>query len=102
MLIEILESEDYAVRVNDDLPLRGTFRTIGSVVRGFKIAVTKWSRKNAEIYNVWQRNYYDNIIRNEAVYLKVLEYMENNPLKWEEDKYYENKKCRGKSLFTQL
>ena len=37
---------------------------------------------------VWQRNYYDRIIRNEQEYEKIYEYIENNPLKWEEDKYY--------------
>ena len=37
---------------------------------------------------IWQRNYYDRIIRNEQEYEKIYEYIENNPLKWEEDKYY--------------
>ena len=36
---------------------------------------------------IWQRNYYENIICNEKVYLKVLEYIENNPARWDEDKY---------------
>ena len=39
-------------------------------------------------YLYWQRNYYENIIRNEKRYLQVIEYIENNPLKWKEDKYY--------------
>ena len=37
---------------------------------------------------IWQRNYYENIIRNEEQYLKVSEYTINNPLKWHKDKYY--------------
>ena len=37
---------------------------------------------------IWQRNYYDHIIRNEKEYLKVLEYIENNPYKWHDDIYY--------------
>jgi putative transposase len=37
---------------------------------------------------IWQRNYYENIIRNEEQYLKVSEYIINNPLKWHKDKYY--------------
>ena len=36
---------------------------------------------------IWQRNYYEHIIRNEKEYLKIYEYIDNNPLKWEEDKY---------------
>ena len=38
--------------------------------------------------NLWQRSFYDHIIRNEADYLRVWEYIENNPAKWAEDKYY--------------
>ena len=37
---------------------------------------------------VWQRNYYENIIRDEKRYLQVIDYIKNNPLKWEEDKYF--------------
>ena len=35
----------------------------------------------------WQRGYYEHVIRNEKEYLRILEYIENNPLKWEEDIY---------------
>jgi len=41
----------------------------------------------------WQRNYYDNIIRNEKTYLKVSEYIKDNPLKWAIDKYYNKTFC---------
>jgi hypothetical protein len=33
------------------------------VIRGFKIGVTKWVRKNTAIRNVWQRNYWEHIVR---------------------------------------
>ena len=62
--------------------------TIGSIVNQIKSKVTKEVRKEKEIFDVWQRNYYENIIRNEEIYIKVSEYIENNPLKWEEDKYF--------------
>ncbi len=62
--------------------------TIGSIVNQIKSKVTKEVRKETEIYSVWQRNYYENIIKNEEIYIKVSEYIENNPLKWEEDKYF--------------
>ena len=39
---------------------------------------------------LWQRSYYDHIIRNEEDYLNVWEYINNNPAKWTEDKYYNN------------
>ena len=37
---------------------------------------------------LWQRSYYDHIIRNEEDYLNVWEYINNNAKKWTEDKYY--------------
>ena len=33
-------------------------------------------------YSIWQRGYYDHIIRSEADLLATREYMQNNPLKW--------------------
>jgi len=58
---------------------RGTTQTIGSIVRGFKIGVTKWFRQNTDIYNVWQRNYYEHIIRNDMELQRVREYIVKNP-----------------------
>ncbi len=39
-------------------------------------------------YNIWQRNYYEHVIRNEDEYLRILEYIQYNPLNWIYDKYY--------------
>ncbi len=38
--------------------------------------------------NIWQRSYDDRIIRNERMYRKVWEYIDTNPNKWQEDRYY--------------
>ncbi len=38
--------------------------------------------------HVWQRNYYEHIIRSEKSYLKIAEYILNNPARWNEDEYY--------------
>ncbi len=34
---------------------------------------------------VWQRNYYDHIIRDEKDYYSIAEYIDLNPLNWEKD-----------------
>jgi putative transposase len=34
---------------------------------------------------IWQRNYYDHIIRNEDEYERIFDYMETNPINWKED-----------------
>ena len=39
-------------------------------------------------YKIWQRNYYEHIIRNEKEYLEILKYIEENPYKWNNDKYF--------------
>lgn len=69
---------------------RSPSKTIGSVIRGFKIGVTKWMRNNTTVANVWQRNYYDHIIRNEQDYERISEYIKNNPILWKEDRFYDN------------
>ena len=35
---------------------------------------------------LWQRNYYEHVIRNDADYLQTAAYIENNPARWEEDR----------------
>lgn len=74
-------------RANNYSPLPGTSKTVGSIVRGVKIGITKWYRNNTEIQNIWQRNYYDHIIRNEDSYFQISKYIQSNPVRWQEDKY---------------
>ena len=38
--------------------------------------------------SLWQRSYYDHIVRSERDYLEIRRYIENNPAKWAEDRYY--------------
>lgn len=37
---------------------------------------------------IWQRSFHDHIIRNEDDYRTIWEYIENNPAKWTEDRFY--------------
>jgi len=64
-------------------PLRSPSKTLGALVRGFKSSVTKQLG-----FSVWQRNYWDNIIRNEQSYQHIENYIINNPIKWENDRFY--------------
>jgi REP element-mobilizing transposase RayT len=66
----------------------GTSKTIGSIIRGFKIGVTKWMRQNNVIHDVWQCNFYEHIIRGENALNRIREYIIYNPMRWEEDEYY--------------
>ena len=64
--------------------------TIGDVICAFKSISTISCNKidNIDGRIIWQRNYYEHVIRNEKEYYQIIEYIRTNPLKWEEDKYY--------------
>lgn len=58
--------------------------TISTVIQQLKGVITKqigWS--------VWQKLFHDHVVRNEKDYLKIWEYIDNNPARWEEDCFYE-------------
>lgn len=60
-------------------------RSIGAIIRGFKIGVTKWFRNNTNIVFVFQRNFYEHIIRDESDLNRIREYIVNNPARWQDD-----------------
>ena len=49
------------------------------VVRGFKTLVSRNTCRGRIYPTLWQRNYYEHVIRNEAALFKIREYIENNP-----------------------
>jgi REP element-mobilizing transposase RayT len=66
---------------------RSPSQTIGAVVRGFKSAVTTRvnASRGAPGFPLWQRNYYEHVIRNETDLTRVRDYIANNPARWAED-----------------
>ena len=38
---------------------------------------------------IWQRSFHDHIIRDEKDYLKIWQYIDENPMKWEKDCFYQ-------------
>ncbi len=61
-------------------------RSVGSIVRAYKSAVTRWCRTNGFNSPVWQRNYYEHVVRDEDSLNKIREYILTNPLRWQFDK----------------
>lgn len=61
---------------------------IGAIVRGFKSASTKRinEMRGTPGIPVWQRNYYEHIIRGEKDFNAICQYIVNNPLKWQYDR----------------
>ncbi|NEQ47293.1 MAG: hypothetical protein F6K00_28640 [Leptolyngbya sp. SIOISBB] len=62
-------------------------RSLSSFVAGFKSATTKRlnALRNAAGTPVWQRNYYEHIIRNEASLQRIRQYIQGNPATWQDD-----------------
>jgi len=68
--------------------LRSPSQTIGAIVRGFKSAVTKSFNtiRATPGIPVWQRNYYEHIIRDENDLARIRQYVADNPMTWADDK----------------
>ena len=58
-------------------------KSVSDIIRSFKTLVTK------EIGEpIFQRSFHDHIIRGEQDYKEIWQYIDNNPTKWKEDKFY--------------
>ena len=56
---------------------------LGNIVGGLKSGVSRLCG-----FAFWQRSFHDRVIRNETEYIRIVEYIENNPLFWQEDCFY--------------
>jgi putative transposase len=61
--------------------------TLGNIIAYFKYQSTKQIDRIRQLPNqkIWQRNYYEHIVRTEETLEKLRRYIENNPQKWHED-----------------
>ncbi|MCT8841831.1 transposase, partial [Glaesserella parasuis] len=69
-----------------------------SIIQWFKTMTTNHYIRNVKENNwayfnkrLWQRSYYEHIIRNEKSYIEICEYIQNNPLNWQLDKLFSTK-----------
>jgi len=67
-----------------------TSDSIPTIIRLFKSATTKRINeyRNTPAVSVWQRNYYEHIIRNETEWQRIRQYIANNPIHWKNDEHY--------------
>ena len=68
---------DCGQSVGADSHIRPRYNRIASIVRSIKVLTTKEIGKS-----IFQRSYYDHVIRNPHDFDEVWEYIENNPRKW--------------------
>ncbi len=62
--------------------------TLFDVVRVLKSMTTRLSRAYLGDDLLWQRSYHEHVIRGEADYREIWSYIDTNPAKWAEDRYY--------------
>ena len=86
----IMPNHIHLIIILADMMKNGTMKAsfptnarIPSIIRSFKILVSK---KCGE--PIWQKSFHDHIIRNEDEYHRIWQYIDKNPMKWSEDKYY--------------
>jgi putative transposase len=62
-------------------------QTVGAIVRGFKSATTKRINeiRGKPKTAVWQRNYYEHVVRNGSELIRIREYIVINPHQWSLD-----------------
>jgi REP element-mobilizing transposase RayT len=62
-------------------------KSLGALVAGFKSAVTTRinTLRDTPGVPVWQRNYYDHVIRNQQAYDRIRQYILSNPALWASD-----------------
>ena len=65
-------------------------KSLSSFVVGFKSAATRRINelKGTKGTKVWQRNYYEHIIRNEEDHSRIKHYIRENPVKWSSDSLF--------------
>ena len=107
----------YAPTAPTDNKLKSPSQTIGAIIRGYKAATTKRIKEiiynvegvlqfpvagvlqyaltdaptaiNIDLKkSIWQRNYWEHIIKADKAYQNISEYIINNPKKWDEDKFH--------------
>ena len=78
------QSDDKGARVNRAPTIGFVVGTYKSLVANGCLAIFK--TKNETMGKLWQRNYWEHIIKNDNAYIMIVEYIRNNPSKWKDDK----------------
>ena len=61
-------------------------RNLASIIRGFKIGVTKWARNNGCADFQWQQRFYDHVVRDQNDLERIRHYIQTNPERWCRDR----------------
>lgn len=83
----------FIIQINN--PKNDTKQSLFDIIQRFKSITTGKYIKNVRQQQwqpfhkkLWQRSYYEHIIRNDEDYFQIAEYIENNPLNWQQDRLF--------------
>ena len=62
--------------------------TVSSMIGSYKSAVTRHARRLGWEFE-WQSRFHDHIIRDDAAFERIKNYINNNPKNWKEDKFFQ-------------
>lgn len=83
--IASLQTNDTNLKTNNKFGPQS--KNLASIIRGFKIGVTKSARLIDPDF-AWQSRYHDRIIRDQAEHDRIANYIYDNPMNWEQDDLY--------------
>lgn len=88
MLLSLADTNPYCPRAEQS----PAPTTISEIICAFKSIPAKQINaiENTPGRKRWQRSFYDHVVRTEKEYLQIWTYIDNNPLKWELDRFYES------------
>ncbi|MFH1301016.1 MAG: transposase [Planctomycetota bacterium] len=93
-------TEVTSIKITDqDEQLHSAPHSLASIIGWFKsmtmneyIRQVKTQGWKPFYQRLWQRNYYEHIIRDEEAWHEISDYIRTNPQQWLDDKYYQHKK----------
>jgi REP element-mobilizing transposase RayT len=84
-------------RTRHDAPLRDPRKppgiprgALGQIVASYKSAVTRMAYRDGLLPHgtpIWQRNYWDRVIRDDGEHERIAQYIRDNPMNWERDRF---------------
>ena len=71
-------------RINDQ-----KIKPLSDLIGAYKMTSSKLIHLSCNSEFRWQRSFHDHIIRNERSYWNILNYIENNPANWRDDRFFD-------------
>ena len=84
----IIEINRAHVRTGRDLSLQPKIKSLSELMGAYKTTVSKQIHLTGFMEFLWQRSFHEHIIRDEKAFETISDYIINNPINWQQDKFY--------------